>query len=136
MKARAKMRQRKNISVRSAFLKRKRIRKISCVYLCVIAGCFLPGCGRSGNPQQIKHSLEGWSRSVDLATVQWHEHRLPDLYLEQLLDAATSAKEKQEQQIKKLSGLVAESLVGETHTLETKIAAGSRDLARARRDTR
>ena len=99
----------------------------------ILALCFLlDACSGSADLTQIRDSLDSWSRSVDLAVQQWHEQRVPDLYLEQLLDAATNEKKKDEQQIGKLDSVSAQSFVPQTHRLETKIADARSDLARAR----
>ena len=101
--------------------------------LCGIALSFLlDGCSGSSDPKQIRDSLDSWSRSIDLAAQQWRQHHVPDLYLEQLLDAATNEKNKDEQQIGKLSGASAQSLMPRAHQLETKIVSATSELARVR----
>jgi hypothetical protein len=127
------MQRRENARVRSELSQRKRHSRVCSACLCALALCFLLGaCHGSDDPTQIQDSLDSWSRSVELAVQQWHEQRVPDLYLEQLLDAATNEKKKDEQQIGKLNGASAQSFVPQTHRLETKITDARSELARAR----
>src|SRR4051812_38615761 len=116
------MQRRENTRVRSELSRRKRNSRICGACLCALALSFLlDACSGSGDPTQIQDSLDSWSRSIDLAVQQWHEQRVPDFYLEQLLDAATNEKKKDERQIGEPNSVSAQSFVPQTHRLETKI---------------
>ena len=64
---------------------------------------FCTGCGGSPETEQIQQSLESWSHSIDFAEEQWREHRVPNIYLAQLLRAADEEQKKLEQKIDKAS---------------------------------
>jgi hypothetical protein len=97
----------------------------------LVLAVFCTGCGGSPETEQIQRSLESWSRSIDFAEEQWREHRVPDIYLAQLLRAAGEEQKQQEQKINEASrsGASVAALQAQLRGLESKIARANTELA-------
>jgi 16S rRNA U1498 N3-methylase RsmE len=97
----------------------------------VVLALLSTGCGGSPKTEQIQQSLQSWSRSIDLAAEQWREHRVPNIYLAQLLRAAGEEQKQQEQKINKArdSGENVVALQAQLRALESKIARANIELA-------
>jgi hypothetical protein len=69
------------------------------VLLCALIG----GCGSdpSQSAEQTEKALRAWSATLRLATEQWVDHRVPDLYFRQVLQAATESIDEQSKSLSK-----------------------------------
>jgi hypothetical protein len=97
----------------------------------LVFALFCTGCGGSPKTEQIQQSLQSWSHSIDFAEQQWREHRVPNIYLVQLLRAAGEEQKQQEQKINKASrsGANVDALRAQLRGLESKIARANTELA-------
>jgi hypothetical protein len=80
----------------------------------------LAGCGgpsEAGN--QADKSLRAWAATLRVATEQWVDHQVPDLYFRQVIEAA---QESLDEQAKTLSKKMPAS-DGRRHRLESRLAA-------------
>ncbi|HYY13433.1 MAG TPA: hypothetical protein VE758_03255 [Chthoniobacterales bacterium] len=92
----------------------------------VVAACALglliSSCGSSSQEaEQSGQMLRSWIRTVDLAAQQHVEHRVPDLYLKQLLKSAEQALKREQRQIQQLSGSDRQQLGSLADQLEGRI---------------
>jgi hypothetical protein len=105
-----------------------RPRGLLCVLLCALLG----GCGSdpSDTAGQADRSLRAWAATLRVATEQWVDRRVPDLYFRQVIDAAQESLDEQAKTLSKKMPASDER----RHALESRLARlrqGSQDLARA-----
>ncbi|MFN2542687.1 MAG: hypothetical protein ABR514_11065 [Chthoniobacterales bacterium] len=79
----------------------------------------------SGSPdeqiEQSREMLRSWTRTVDLAVEQRSEHRLPDIYMTQLMTSAEQALRSEQSKIHQADNSNRKDLELLAHQLEAKI---------------
>jgi hypothetical protein len=105
------------------------------IALAAVFMVFLTACGRSDSKvEESKQMLTAWSACIGLATRQWEEHRVPDLYVRQLLKVSEKALAKQRREIEENANEgnrpAAEQAAGDLQsriaTLKQKLSESSR----------
>jgi hypothetical protein len=60
----------------------------------------LAGCGNSdSNMVQTTETLKSWTETIDFLAQQWTEHRVPEIYVRQMLKAGNEALTKEQKRI-------------------------------------
>ena len=61
------------------------------------------GCDQSKRLEQVQKSINSWSATLDIATEQWGQRRVPRTFVRQIVQAAERSLDKDEKQLAKVS---------------------------------
>ena len=62
------------------------------------------GCGGGDRVEEVGKSVESWRATVDVVAGEWAEHRVPRVFVRQVVEAAGKGLDEDEKRLEKISG--------------------------------